>query len=165
MPPELQALRADHCRAVLAFELANRAYFSASISDRGDDYFEHFEDRHSEFLARQDAGHCAYFVLVEPDGAVIGRFNLFDLGEGTAELGYRVAQRVAGRGVATAAVLEVCRLASSQFGLRALTARTTYENIASQRVLIKAGFVTAGPVQVAGRPGVRFRCDLAVAAA
>ena len=31
-------------RRVLAFELANRAYFAVSISDRGDDYFDHFPD-------------------------------------------------------------------------------------------------------------------------
>ena len=33
--PELQRLRADHAPAVLAFELANRAYFATFISDRG----------------------------------------------------------------------------------------------------------------------------------
>ena len=34
--PELQLLRPGHTQAVLAFELANRSYFAASISDRGD---------------------------------------------------------------------------------------------------------------------------------
>ncbi len=38
--PELQRLRADHASAVLDFELANRAYFAASISDRGDEFYE-----------------------------------------------------------------------------------------------------------------------------
>jgi [ribosomal protein S5]-alanine N-acetyltransferase len=33
--PELQRLHADHAPAVLAFELANRTYFAAFISDRG----------------------------------------------------------------------------------------------------------------------------------
>ena len=44
--PELQRLRADHASAVLEFELANRAYFAASISDRGDEFYEHFTERH-----------------------------------------------------------------------------------------------------------------------
>jgi [ribosomal protein S5]-alanine N-acetyltransferase len=43
--PELQRLRADHAPAVLAFEVANRAYFAASISDRGDEFFEQFKRR------------------------------------------------------------------------------------------------------------------------
>ena len=36
--PELQRLDAGHAPAVLAFELANRAYFAASVSDRGDEF-------------------------------------------------------------------------------------------------------------------------------
>jgi len=44
---ELQLLGAGHAPAVLAFELANRAYFAASITDRGDEYFERFTERHS----------------------------------------------------------------------------------------------------------------------
>ncbi|MEV4065036.1 hypothetical protein [Nonomuraea dietziae] len=37
--PELQRLRSDHASALLAFERENRAYFAASIPDRGDAYF------------------------------------------------------------------------------------------------------------------------------
>ncbi|GAA1542837.1 hypothetical protein GCM10009827_073010 [Dactylosporangium maewongense] len=43
--PELKRLDAGHAPAVLAFELANRAYFAASVSDRGDDFFDQFTDR------------------------------------------------------------------------------------------------------------------------
>jgi ribosomal-protein-alanine N-acetyltransferase len=35
------------------------------------------------------------------DGTALGRFNLYRLEDGTAELVYRFAQPVAGRGVAT----------------------------------------------------------------
>ncbi|WP_211268900.1 hypothetical protein [Actinoplanes subtropicus] len=41
----------------------------------------------------------AYYVLVAGDGAVLGRFNLYDIGENGADLGYRVAQHVAGHGM------------------------------------------------------------------
>ncbi len=107
--PELRRLRADHAPAVLAFELANRAYFAASISDRGDEFFDQFTERHSALLAEQEAGIGAFYVLVAEDGSVLGRFNLVFAGDGTAELGYRVAQHVAGRGVATATVRELCQ--------------------------------------------------------
>ena len=100
--PELQRLRADHAPAVLAFELANRAYFATFISDRGDEFFDQFAGRHNALLAEQEAGNCACYVLVGDDGSVLGRFNLYDIEDGTAVLGYRVAQHVAGRGVATA---------------------------------------------------------------
>jgi [ribosomal protein S5]-alanine N-acetyltransferase len=160
--PELQRLRADHAPAVLAFELANRAYFATFISDRGDEFFDQFTERYDALLAEQEAGSCAFHVLVGDDGTVLGRFNLFDLSGGTAELGYRVARDVAGRGVTTAAVRELCRLATGRYGLRTLRAATTHDNVASQQVLAKAGFVPAGPAEPGGRPGTWYQRDLAV---
>jgi ribosomal-protein-alanine N-acetyltransferase len=162
--PELQRLRADHGPAVLAFELANRAYFAGFISDRGDEFFDQFTERHSALLAEQEAGIGAFYVLVAGDGSVLGRFNLVFADAGTAELGYRVAQHVAGRGVATAAVRELCQLAGARYGLRTLKAATARENVASQKVLAKAGFVAAGPADPAhlgGKPGTWYQRDLA----
>jgi ribosomal-protein-alanine N-acetyltransferase len=159
--PELQRLRADHAPAVLAFELANRAYFAGFISDRGDEFFEQFLVRHTAMLAEQEAGRYAYYVLVGEDGSVLGRFNLYDIEDGTAVLGYRVAQDVAGRGVATATVRELCGLAAARYGLRTIKAATTRENVASQRVLVKAGFALVGPGEIAGKPGIWYQRDLA----
>jgi ribosomal-protein-alanine N-acetyltransferase len=159
--PELQRLRADHAPAVLAFELANRAYFAAFISDRGDEFFDQFTERYNALLAEQEAGICAYYVLVAEDGSILGRFNLYDLQDDAAVLGYRVAQQVAGRGVATAAVQELCRLAAAQYGLRTLRAATNHDNVASQKVLTKAGFVPTGPAEPGGRPGTWYQRDLA----
>ena len=162
--PELQRLRADHAPAVLAFERANRAYFATSISDRGDEFYDHFTERYNALLAEQEAGACVFHVLVGEDGTVLGRFNLVDLEDGTAELGYRVAEQVAGRGVATATVQELCRRAAAQYGLRRLRAATAQENVASQKVLTKAGFVPTGPAESAelgGRQGTWYQRDLA----
>jgi [ribosomal protein S5]-alanine N-acetyltransferase len=161
--PELQPLHADHAPAVLAFELANRAYFAASISDRGDEFYAEFADRHRALLAEQEAGLSAYYVLVAGDGSVLGRFNLYELGDGTASLGYRVAQHVAGQGVATAAVQELSRLAATQHGVHTLRAATSHENAASQRVLAKAGFVPVGPADpadIGGKSGTWYQRDL-----
>jgi [ribosomal protein S5]-alanine N-acetyltransferase len=162
--PELQRLRADHAPAVLAFELANRAYFAAFISDRGDEFFEHFTDRYNALLAEQETGMSACYVLVAEDGSVLGRFNLVGIEDHTAEVGYRVAQHVAGRGVATAAVRELCRVAAAQHGLRTLRAATARQNVASQKVLAKAGFVVAGPADPAhlgGKQGTWYQRHLA----
>lgn len=157
---ELQRLRADHAPAVLAFELENRAYFVRSISDRGDDYFAHFEDRHNALLADQAAGLLHCHVLVDPDGAVLGRVNLFDVADGSAELGYRIAERAAGQGVATAAVKQLCALAASEYGLTELRAATTVDNVASRAVLARTGFVPTGEADFGGRPGIEYRLEL-----
>ncbi|MGI5348213.1 GNAT family N-acetyltransferase [Streptomyces sp. CA-250714] len=161
--PELKRLHAGHAPAVLAFELVNRTYFAASISDRGDDFFDKFTDRYNASLAEQEAGICAFYVLVAEDGSVLGRFNLYDLEDGTARLGYRVAEQVTGRGVATATVRELCRIATARHGLRTLRAATSHDNAASRKVLAKAGFVPVGPATPAdlgGKSGTWYQHDL-----
>jgi [ribosomal protein S5]-alanine N-acetyltransferase len=163
--PELQPLHPGHAPAVLAFELANRAYFATSVSDRGDEFYAQFTDGYSALLAEQEAGLCACYVLVAEDGSVLGRFNLYRFEDGTAELGYRVAQHVAGHGVATATVRELCRLAAARHGLHTLRAATAHENAASQKVLAKAGFVPVGPADpadIGGKSGTWYQRDLTV---
>lgn len=84
------------------------------------------------------------------------------LEDGTANLGYRVAQQAAGRGVATKSVRELCRIAA-RHGLRTLRAATSHDNAASQRVLAKAGFVPvdpAGPADLGGKSGTWYQRDL-----
>ncbi|HET7017212.1 MAG TPA: GNAT family N-acetyltransferase [Streptosporangiaceae bacterium] len=164
---DLQLLRADHAPAVLAFELANRAYFAGFISDRGDEYFDQFAKHHQAMLAEQKAGIGAYHVLVADDGSVLGRFNLFFKEAGTADLGYRVAQHAAGQGVATATVRDLVQLAATRYGLRTLRAATNHTNVASQKVLAKAGFVSVGPADpahIGGKPGTWYQLDLPMTA-
>lgn len=156
---------AGHAAALLEFERTNRSYFAASIVDRGDAYFDEFTDRLDALLAEQESGISAFYVLVEEDGSIVGRFNLYDLQDGTAEVGYRVAQRIAGRGVAGATLQQLCRLAVRVHGLHTLKAATSHENVASQKVLSKAGFErvgTADPGGLGEAPDVLYRRDLTV---
>ncbi|UUN25050.1 GNAT family N-acetyltransferase [Streptomyces sp. FIT100] len=154
--PVLQRLRADHAPALLAFERENRAYFAASVPDRGDDYFARFDERHGALLAEQATGLCHFHLLVGGDGEVLGRVNLVDVADGAAELGYRIAEHAAGRGLATAAVGQVCALAAEEYGLTALRAVTTLDNAGSRSVLARSGFTRDGELLVDGRPGLRF---------
>ena len=162
--PELQRLRPDHASAVLEFELANRAYFAASISDRGDEFFEHFTERIDALLTEQQVGDGAYHVLIAEDGSVLGRFNLIFGADGSADLGYRMAQHAAGRGLATATVRELCQLATAHYGVRKVRAATSLQNVASQKVLTKAGFLPVGPADpadIGGKPGTWYERVLA----
>jgi ribosomal-protein-alanine N-acetyltransferase len=161
--PELQPLRPEHGAAVLEFERADRDYFARSISDRGDEFFEHFERHLEDALAEQAAGTSAYYLLVDENGVVLGRFNLFDLHDGTARLGYRVAESASGHGVATAAVEEMCVLAARVHDLHSLRAAVSSANVASQRVLLSNGFVTVGPADpsdIGGKTGSWYLRDL-----
>ncbi|MEV0525126.1 GNAT family N-acetyltransferase [Streptomyces sp. NPDC050439] len=161
--PELQRLRPDHAPALLAFERENRAYFAKHVPDRGDAYFAEFAARHASLLAEQAAGACHFHVLVDGEGAVLGRVNLVDVADGEAKLGYRVAESAVGRGLATEAVREVCGVAGSEYGLTALRAATDAGNAGSRAVLVRAGFVVVGEMEVEGQgwTEVRYRLDLA----
>jgi ribosomal-protein-alanine N-acetyltransferase len=160
--PRLERLRPDHAPALLKFEQENRAYFAASIPDRGDDYFAHFDERLRALLAEQEAGLCHFHVLVDGDGdgGILGRVNLVDVADGAAELGYRIAESAAGRGLATYGVHEVCARAAGEYGLTVLWAAATLDNAGSRAVLTRTGFVSVGTVELEGRPGLRFVRDL-----
>lgn len=99
--PELQLLRLDHADMILAFERENRAYFAASVPDRGDDYFDNFRERLDKLLAEQEVRAGYFHLLLGVDGELLGRITLVDVEQGTAQLGYRIAQRVAGHEFAT----------------------------------------------------------------
>ncbi|MGI5485344.1 GNAT family N-acetyltransferase [Microtetraspora malaysiensis] len=157
---ELQLLRADHASALLAFEIENRAYFAASVPDRGDDYFANFAARHEALLAEQEAGLILFHVLVGDDGEVLGRVNLVDVSDGTADLGYRIAEKATGRGLATAGVRQVCDLAVTTYGLTTLRAAAALDNAGSRAVLERTGFVPTGETLLDGRPGITYALDL-----
>ncbi|PAZ11963.1 GNAT family N-acetyltransferase [Streptomyces sp. SA15] len=156
----VERLRAGHADALLAFERENREYFARTVPDRGDGYFAGFAARHAALLAEQDAGVCHFHVVVDEEGRLIGRVNLVDVEGGSAELGYRVGERAAGKGVATAAVAEVCRVAGTAYGLTSIVAVTTRDNAASRAVLERNAFAAMEDITVDGRPGIRYRRSL-----
>jgi ribosomal-protein-alanine N-acetyltransferase len=140
----LERLRADHAPALLEFEVTNRAWFARSIPDRSDAYFAEFNERHAALLAEQATGVCHFHVLADETGAIVGRFNLVDVADGSAELGFRMAERMTGRGLAKLGVRRVCAAARDDYGLRRLTARARPWNAGSLGVLRGTGFVEAG---------------------
>ncbi|MFE0736070.1 GNAT family N-acetyltransferase [Streptomyces sp. NPDC058855] len=159
----LERLRSDHGPALLAFERENRAFLTLSAPDRGDAYVEEFDARHRELLAAQDAGGIHFHVLVGEGGEILGRVDLLgvDPREGTAELGFRLAEKASGRGLATRGVREVCRLAVEEYGLRRLTAAAALANDASRAVLTRVGFGAVGSVGLGpGEPGIAYELDL-----
>ena len=158
--PDLQLLRLDHAPALLAFERENRAYFAAAIPDRGDEFFAEFDMRYAQLLASQAAGTDYFHLLVAQGGEVVGRVNLTEVADGSAELGYRIAQKAAGQGLATAAVRQVRELAATKYGLSRLRARVTLDNPASRIVLAHNGFVAAGSLTLNGKPALSYICEL-----
>lgn len=158
----LERLHADHAPELLAFEQENRGYFARSIPDRGDAYFLEFASLLRLRLAEQDTGLCHFHVVVNDQGDLVGRVNLVDVSEGSAELGYRIGEQAAGQGNATAAVAEVCRMAATTYRLSALTALVTLDNPASAAVLRRNGFTPIEETSINDRPARRYQRRLVV---
>ena len=154
---KLERLRPDHAAAVLTLEKENRSFFASTVPDRGDDYFTDFGARHATLLAEQDEGVCHFHGLVDAEGTVVGRFNLVDVADAEAELGFRIAESATGRGIATSTVDDVCALAAPRYGLSRLRAATTLDNMGSRAVLARTGFTVVGETELDGRPAVSFR--------
>ncbi len=154
--PEIERLRTEHAPALLVFERDNREYFARSVPDRGDGYFAHFDARLRALLEEQAAGWCHFHVLVADDGSVVGRINLVAIADGAADLGYRIARKSSGQGLAQRAVLQICELARTEYGLTRLLAAARADNAPSLAVLARTGFVPTGETTLSGRPGITF---------
>ena len=93
--------------------------------------------------------------LIElPTGERVGDLCFKGLSEdGVTEIGYGLLPEFRGRGYASEAVKAAVRWAAEQDGVRTIEAETDPENLASQSVLARVGFVPTG---TNGEEGPRF---------
>jgi ribosomal-protein-alanine N-acetyltransferase len=146
-PLRLELVEMRHAEVLERFERANRDFFADHVSDRGDAYFEQFEQGLATLVDDNRAGRSLCFALVGPDGEVVGRVNLYDFDRPElTELGFRVAEGVQGKGVATRGVMAALRVAGER-GVGSVIARASTMNIASQHVLESCGFSSTGQTE------------------
>lgn len=67
--------------------------------------------------------------------------------EGVVELGYGIDETHRNRGYATEVVKAIVEFAAGKPGVRTVRAHTKLDNVASQRVLDKCGFVMLGKIE------------------
>ncbi|WP_029329950.1 GNAT family N-acetyltransferase [Exiguobacterium oxidotolerans] len=143
MNVQLSSCTVKDTEALYAFEIDNRLFFEQSIPSRGDAYYlpETFKERHAALLQEQQDGSSFFYLIKDEAGTILGRINLVDRNqiEKTAQLGYRIGQVHAGKGIAKEAVrllLGQCR----EYDIDEVEAKTTDANIASQKILTHNGF-------------------------
>jgi len=137
---KLQVMDAEN---LLEFEVENRAFFEEMVPTRGDDYYipEFFMKKHEAMLEEQALGISLFYLIKNQEGEILGRINVVDLDatNKVGHLGYRVGQIYTGKGVANQALkLLLETLADTE--IKQIEAKTTTNNIASQKVLEKNGF-------------------------
>jgi ribosomal-protein-alanine N-acetyltransferase len=141
----IRSLRIDDVERLFQFEQDNRRWFERHIAPRGDAFYssEGVREHIKQFLEAKQKGQFHPCLLVDEGGSVIGRANLknIDQGNGTAEVGYRIAESHVGQGLATEAVLHLIGLARGSWQLKELVAYVAHRNLVSARVVEKCGFV------------------------
>jgi ribosomal-protein-alanine N-acetyltransferase len=98
-------------------------------------------------LARHHDGTAMPHVIVDDDGELVGRITLNGIVRGpflSCSVGYWVSEDRTRRGVATAAVAAILRVAFEDLGLHRVQAETLLHNMASQEVLRRTGFQSIG---------------------
>ena len=102
----------------------------------------------SAMLSADENGTFAFAIIV--DDKVVGSIGVFRQGNihrQTAELGYYVAEEYWGKGIMTEAVKQICEYVFDKSDIVRIYAEPFAYNVASCRVLEKAGFQYEGTLR------------------
>jgi ribosomal-protein-alanine N-acetyltransferase len=158
--PLLSQLEREDVPALARLTRANREFLAPTSPLRPEEYFTDEGQEHAVLESLQAArnGTALPMVIVDAAGNLVGTLNFNSIIRGafqSASIGYWVSQDRSGEGFASAAVAAAKQIASDQLGLHRLQAETLVGNEASQRVLIKNGFIQYGQapeyLKIAGR--------------
>ncbi|KJZ46250.1 MULTISPECIES: GNAT family N-acetyltransferase [Pseudomonas] len=145
----VRELKVTDTQALLAFEIQNREWFESHIDARAPSFYSlqgvanHIESYLSDFAL----GAWHPFVIEDCSQRIVGRANLksIDSSTGSAQVGYRIAQRACGQGLATLALRHLIQEARMRWGLSQLVAFAFKENAGSRKVLDRCGFKLEQP--------------------
>ncbi len=106
---------------------------------------EYFDARLAR-AAESDAPGDPVSLVVDVDGAAVGGASLFDFDSLArhAEAGIALAQTARGRGIGTAAIIQLVEFGFRRHNLRRIHLQAISSNVAAIRAYEKAGFVTEG---------------------
>jgi ribosomal-protein-alanine N-acetyltransferase len=137
----IRRITSEDAAELAALVVENRAFNAPFEPEREERFYT--VDGQREWI-ENDA--ILAFAILDED-RIAGAVMLSNIVRGplqSANLGYWVAERLGGRGLATAAVGETADFAFGELGLHRLEAGTLVDNVPSQRVLEKNGFERIG---------------------
>lgn len=144
MDMTIQKLQLSDARNLFEFETVNREYFEGMVPSRGDEFYNYdtFMERLGSLLKEQAQGLSSFFLIKNNDEKILGRINIVDIDESQSlgYIGYRVGKEYIGKGIAQIALMLLTESMRDE-GYERLLAKTTSNNIASQKVLEKNGFI------------------------
>ena len=127
----------------------NRDFLAPWEPIRRDDYFTVDGQRAviGAAIEQHQQDSTLPYVILDDSARVVGRITLNEIVRGplqSCSLGYWVGAADNGRGLATAAVRDIIDVAFEELGLHRIQAGTLLDNLRSQRVLERNGFVRFG---------------------
>ena len=145
---ELRVATLDDAAAFAEAQVRNREHLRPWEPVRSDRWFTTAGqvDRLTQQLERFERREVVPWFLFQDD-RVVGAMTLTDIVPGpfrSASLGYWIDADLLGKGLATTAVQAVAEVADKELLLHRIEASTLTHNLASQKVLTKAGFSQIG---------------------
>lgn len=149
MPPVTRALTLEDVEALAVLLAENRRFLAPWQPLRPDSYFTVAGQREAvaAVLAQQAAGSAVPLVIIDGSGGVVGTLTIASIIRGafqSCSVGYWLAERAQGQGLATAALQEAAALAFGALRLHRIQAETLPHNQRSRRVLERVGFEQYG---------------------
>jgi [ribosomal protein S5]-alanine N-acetyltransferase len=158
--PATRLVTFDDVPVLAELVAANREFLAPWDPVRDEGYYTVAGQREvvGDALLRHSQGSMLPHVILAQSGRVAGRITLHNIVRGSFQscgLGYWLNAADNGRGLATAAVLDIIKVAFCDLGLHRVQAGTLLHNVRSQRVLERAGFTRFGVapayLKIAGR--------------
>jgi [ribosomal protein S5]-alanine N-acetyltransferase len=141
---KLELLQKKDAEQLFQFETENRAFFETMVPSRGDNYYRYdqFLRIMEELLSEQADSKSFFYLIKDENSRIVGRMNLvdLDLDKKAVEIGYRIGEPFLKKGVATNALRLILNEAE-KMDIRTIYAKTTLDNIGSQKVLENNGFL------------------------
>lgn len=149
MPLVTRPLDREDVEALTTLHVENRQFLAPWQPRRPDAYFTAAGQRDAveTLLAQQASGSAVPRVILDGSGAVVGALTIASIIRGafqSCSVGYWLAERAQGQGLATAAVREAAALAFADLRLHRVQAETLLHNHRSQRTLQRVGFEQYG---------------------
>ncbi|WP_083508857.1 GNAT family N-acetyltransferase [Arthrobacter alpinus] len=142
-------LESSDVQELTALFASNREFLRPWDPVRGDEFFTVAKQGElvRAALDAYEGGTMVPLAILNSDGDLAGRLNISGIVHGafqSAVLGYWVSETENGAGLASAAVAEAIEYAGQQLGLHRIQAETLLDNVRSQKVLEKNGFIRYG---------------------
>jgi ribosomal-protein-alanine N-acetyltransferase len=145
----VRELKNTDVQALLAFEVRNREWFESHIDARDSSFYslQGVAEQIESYLSDFAVGTWHPFVIEDSNGEIVGRANLKSIDSSTksAQVGYRIDQRVCGQGLATQALKHLIQEAHVRWNLTLLVAHVFAQNAGSRKVLDRCGFLAVQP--------------------